>query len=789
MHLPTSTAATRGFTLFEVAISLSIVAFGVVSVLMMLPAGIKAQQLSRYQILASVRAMEMVDIFSSATDASIMLDREGPHPWDTATSYRAYAPDLETRIGTYRFGLFPLPPDITRRLDSDGDEIQNIVADGGYLYYSQPSATSGFNPVGARQYLPAPNESQKIICAVTGYAQQNAIPSLSYKDWPYHAPYPSPPMHTLNNDSSTSKPTSPWTVFDTSSGDKFMLWEDTLDADNGEMGLVFQAIVWSTSGTALPLTSKWSKDPAVISGKYRRNSGYWAYGDKGGWILEFDTAAKKLPPGTPIAMAYLNWSQRNADGSKASYPVGQMDPTKQVRVDIQPDKLPNGALNPIALNPTTGQPTTQKELARESALAYFALAKWYAEKKKVSSKIIDGVVLADDANLLSTTNLFQGSTSNNPALAVNAARLLAHAAMCVTRHFLPEGATDESITLGSLNVSRDGTTILGATPAFMLNLQTAKNYTENAVKLGMRFAASYPYDWGSPRPLNRATMMDFPLLQYDPFDSGRILADITSFSGYTYGTRPASGARPAKAPEQWKILSGQPITNIGRSVCYPSMNLSALWPTVTGNPADANSNQRFTLARKFEVADRCRQLVFWAVDWQSYEDFESAPSAPVDASRYPKRSPHGTNLSGNAAKPDILMQNAWFHDRHQFLTRNPEKTLAFIVPTTNEITGAELLIGGNDSMWKDDARPDLGIDSPKHRNANLVFSGQYGADRNFNGTNFQLDTANPDPNRRNDIIKMFGKLDRGPVPKSVRMRATLVGRFNFYDPRVPMVIR
>ena len=318
----------------------------------------------------------------------------------------------------------------------------------------------------------------------------------------------------------------------------------------------------------------------------------------------------------------------------------------------------------------------------------------------------------------------------------------------------------------------------------MLNLQTAKNYTENALKLGMRFAASYPYDWGSPRPLNRATMMDFPLLQYDPFDSGRILTDITAFSGYTYGARPASGSLPAKPPEQWKILSAQPITNIGRSICYPSLNLSALWPTVTGS-----TNEHFTLARKFDVADRCRQLVFWAVDWQAYEDFESAPSAPVDASRYPKRSPHGTNLSGNAAKADILMQTAWFHDRHQFLARNPEKTLAFIVPTANELTGAELLIGGNDSMWKDDERPDLGIDSPKHRNANLVFSGQFGADRNFNGTRFQLDTANADPNRRNDIIKMFGKLDRGPVPKSVRMRATLVGRFNFYDPRVPMVIR
>ena len=42
---------------------------------------------------------------------------------------------------------------------------------------------------------------------------------------------------------------------------------------------------------------------------------------------------------------------------------------------------------------------------------------------------------------------------------------------------------------------------------------------------------------------------------------------------------------------------------------------------------------------------------------------------------------------------------------------------------------------------------------------------------------------------RNDIIKIYGKLDRGPVPKSVRMRATLIGRFNYYDPRLPMVIR
>jgi hypothetical protein len=776
-------ASARGFTLFEVAISLALVAFGLVSVLMLFPAGIKAQQLSRYQILASVRAMEMVDIFSSATDASLMLDREGPHPWDTATSYHAYAPDLETRIGTFRFGLFPLPPDIAKRLDSDGDEIQRILAEGAYVYYSQPSATSGFNPVGARANLPAPNEAQKIICAVTGYAQQNAIPSLSYKDWPYHVPYPSPPMHILNTDTSTSRPNAPWSVFYTDRSDKFMLFEDTLDADNGEMALVFQAIV---KGPDLPLTTLWVNacgTTGVLNGKYNhmgkpfyRSSGYWAYGDYGGWVPEY----------TRGVSAGTEWRQNNSDGSKRN---------NASPYDVQPMMLPHfrntspfallGTINnPIANNPTTGAPTKQKELARESALAYFALAKWYAARKGVSNRIADGVAIPDDASLLAPTNLFQ-SGSGNPALAVNAARLLAHAAMSVTQHFLPDGSTDELVSIGQLDVIREGSNAYaGQSPPYIINKAIARNYVENAMKLGMRFAASYPYDWGSPRPLNRATMMDFPLLQYDPFESGRITPITTYFSGYAYGTRPATATRPAKSPEQWKILSAQPISNIGRSISYPSMNLQALWPSVTGT--DPN---RFTLARRFEPADRTRQIVFWAVDWQSYEDFETAPSAPVDASRYPKRSPHGSNLSGNAAKPDILMQNAAFHDRHQFSARNPEKTLAFIAPTLNEPSGTELLIGGNDSMWADDKRPDLGISNSNHPNAPMVFSGQYGADRNFNGTRTDLDTGNSDPARHNDIIKIYGKLDRGPVPKSVRMRATLIGRFNYYDPRLPMVIR
>ena len=47
-----------------------------------------------------------------------------------------------------------------------------------------------------------------------------------------------------------------------------------------------------------------------------------------------------------------------------------------------------------------------------------------------------------------------------------------------------------------------------------------------------------------------------------------------------------------------------------------------------------------------------------------------------------------------------------------------------------------------------------------------LISGIFGADRNGNG-----------------------RLDRGPVPRSVRLRAVMVARFNYYDMRVPCQIK
>lgn len=40
-----------------------------------------------------------------------------------------------------------------------------------------------------------PNEAQKLIIGITGYAQQNAMPIFPMKNWPYQASFPSPPVH------------------------------------------------------------------------------------------------------------------------------------------------------------------------------------------------------------------------------------------------------------------------------------------------------------------------------------------------------------------------------------------------------------------------------------------------------------------------------------------------------------------------------------------------------------------------------------------------------------------
>jgi hypothetical protein len=642
----------HGFTLFEIAISLVLVSIGVISVMMVYPMGIKTQLLARYQLYAAAKAEEMVESFNASHNANPAIDAEGIGPWDVPVAYKTQAHDLESRVATHRFGLIPLPMDIARRLDSDGDEIQQVLAQGGYLYYSQPMAASNTEEQGMR--VAPPNETQKLVIAVTGYAQHNAIGIFPWKAWPYLMPYPSPPLHGLHWNEYIPASSTPLPIF------------PGYDAASGR-GMMFCWEGASPSGASIPGAD------VDIMGVF---NAYKAY--------TYDNA-----PTVELAIAYLQAALKYAD--QKGLPRSFYEPNPL------PDPVPD--FEPGTIDPATG----------------------------------------DDLNRSAWKQ-------------VQAMRYLAHAATCLTRW--------KSLTElgGQPSAPGSGLTIAASTtgsPAITLTHDLIVYYQERCMNLIMRYAASLPYDWGAPRPLQRVQMMDFPLIEFDLFQP--------PLTGRHFSRDIGQGTVDAA---QWKPLPARPIQNVGVSYQFPIATLPYGTPTPTltlPDGADITSAAyrafwgdpaRSTLTREFKAAERCRQIVFWAVDWQSYEDCETAPSAPVDASKYPMPGPLKNRDFANR------MNYVDFRDEQLYSFRNPEKVLTFRSDVSSLATGADVesILGLNrmGDQW------DRGTGSEERKR----FSGVYGADRNFNR-----------------------KLDRGDVPRSVRLRATTVARFNFYDPRLPMTIR
>ncbi|MBA3936721.1 MAG: hypothetical protein H0X38_04610 [Planctomycetes bacterium] len=641
--IDTQSSPRRGFTLFEVAISLGLLAFGVVSVIMLFPMGIRAQQLARFQLYAAAKAEEMVECFSTTHNANPAIDVEAYDAWDVPVGRRSLAWDLESRLASHRFGMLPLPVEIARRIDSDGDEIQRILAEGGYLYYSQPMATSNLEEQ-AMSAAP-PNEAQRLVFAVTGYAQSNAIGLLPQKSWPYIVPYPSPPSYGPH------KP------------DSFIAGGGTVTTAN-------------TPG--------------------------------------FDENA---------ATRIICWEANTPNGT----PLPGADP--QIK----------GVFDAYVAYYTTPKATVTEALAT----AYLQAALLYCAQKITDTTQLSGFISPPSpATFPYDTEIFIPGTNPvgaAPAVTsllwkqVQAMRFLSHAATCMTRWH----------TLSELSGAGLAIPALSGSPALTLTNDLIVYYHERCLRLAMTFAASFPYDWGCPRPLQRTIMTDYPLIEYDMFSpplTGKI------FSG--------SVAASSIDAAQWRPLGAQPVQNPGVSYQYPDHPLPA-----PGSPGDAGfwgDRSHVTLTRAFDAAERCRQIVFWAVDWQSYEDCETAPSAPVDASKYPFRAPvDGEDINARL--------NTEFRDEQIYAFRNPEKVLSFSnAAAPQKETGASVLADELLNNMSNSYPPDQGSSA----NAKSVFSGLYGGDRNFNKV-----------------------LDRGPVPRSVRLRAIPVGRFNYYDPRLTAIVR
>jgi len=832
----------QAFTLFEVSISLVLVAFGVVSVLMLFPSGLKAQQMARFQIYAAAKAEEMIEQFNGTQHSNPAIDTEGMAMWDVPVAHKAQSWDLESRISAHRFGIMPLPLDLAQRLDSDGDEIKQIINEGGYVYYSQPLASTGTQEQGAA--AAPPNEAQKMIIGVKGYAQQNCLSSFPLKNWPYHTPWPSPPlqMHhmadkflpqrVLKNDPNyKSKYYSyySWPWMDNE--DQIFLGRWNI-RNNSET----YCVPWETSPAIMPYYDgdpdiqkvyDWPDDTltVMVAPNYPKGSppqvqplhvGYFPYacgrlweagGTNPNW-KEWDTPPSKTSTGIrhPYGLGALvtvggtNYTCIQANQAKSTnanppsdlLPMTGPPPLPAYWAQI-PIEFPATHLEQItrsksskphwpvpAETPTSGEAVYGEYPSRPSVCRYVAATLWYAQQKGLAWSDLNTV--GDPYAGFNSAKF----TESDYWKEVQVFRFLAHATTCLTAWYSYESTEPENLKTG-ITIPQVSLNNIKSPDRVQITHELIKYYHERSLHLINLFAASYPNDWAMPRPLNRAIMMDFPLLQFDmfvpPLPEGlpaNPLYDSTTEvppqQGMTTSISNADyshifGRNQVDKPKQWRVVSPEQIRHIGVSATFPTNVIDSRMQS-SGHSSQFGDIAHFNLTAKFEAAERCRELVFWVVDWQSYEDFETAPSAPVDASKYPLGAPRSewhesahiipTNRTRSYSQ---RMGDLEFRDEQLFSYRNPEKTLSFF--RKGGVDPRTLATGTNvesfmvlNNPWTN--YPDKGSGTENRE----TFNGRFGADRNFNKV-----------------------LDRGPLPKSVRLRAVQVARFNFYDPRVQAILR
>lgn len=677
------------FTLFEVAISLIIVAFGVVTVMLVIPVGIKVQQTSRMSLLASAKAMELIESFTSRIGGERIAEFETPEPWDTRPfCYSSTRWDFECRTSRFDSGIIPLPTDIANRLDSDGDEIRTLLASGAYLYYADPKLLPGVDS----RYVnkEAPNEAQKMIFAVSGYAQNNAIPVFPWKAWPYRAAYPSPPLYTGLQPGRQMAPETGLSSSESASTNPESNWNSLEGWVNGN-----------------PDPSLPSDRDALMNEVFQAVAKYF-------WTLKGKD---------------LTYAERTTD----------IDPIKTVR-DTLVNKVVAFCKDKIEtrIGEHADYATYYRPAETNTASDFQALAKKYEadfrvkcrDAEQIAGKSYDPVKAKLRAQL---------------ALRVQCMRFMAFLTGTFYLKRQSDGVIEPDLTVFKIDNQS-------------LSVDRLRYFQDCCKSSAMLYAASFPYDWGAPRPVSRCIMMDHPLIEFDLFASRK---------------RPIAGT--GIMAEMWKPISAQTITSIGLPGIFPGVlsyaGGTASWddtqspfvtpafprdtrdatPPRTPHPFWGDANH-FTLTRPFQAAERCRQLVFWSVDWQSYEDAETAPGAPLDASRVPCLGMRKDNIN------DYNGRLNWGPGAYDgYFLRNPERNLQFTSDMGGVQTGTILapnnIVGSNGGG-------DEGLGAIK------VLLGTYGADRNHNYI-----------------------LDRGPLPKSVRQRAQTIARFQFYDPRIPVSLR
>jgi hypothetical protein len=271
----------------------------------------------------------------------------------------------------------------------------------------------------------------------------------------------------------------------------------------------------------------------------------------------------------------------------------------------------------------------------------------------------------------------------------------------------------------------------GITPPTPDEIAYARATFESCRQWVKRAISADPYDWGVARQTAQQTGWDFPLLQHDLFPSG-------SFQGYedTGSDALVIPPSPPRYDQAWRVVAPRPVTNYGQSRGMYGTWADGLQHFIPPNKANIDNGwgdpANFHLTRRFDASERMRQVVFWAVDWLSYEDSETLPA------------PYHDGAMGFKDSYGVQVCSDWWG------IGLPERGSYWDSIARVSTAGATRGAGGGNQNF------DAFCDSSKYKAG--YFMGMYGADRNGNG-----------------------RLDHGPVPASARMRATLVARFTIYD--------
>jgi hypothetical protein len=215
----------HGFTLFEVAVSALIFAVAILASIAVLPVGLHHQQIDRQRVYAATAALTFLDTFHKPLPRLQDLGPDGlrlnvcatedgsppsptslptgPGAWPAAnwsallSASSAFAPDLEQALNGAHSGAFPIPPEIARRLDSDGDEIAEVLNAGGALYAIDANLIRGSTTARAtagERSAYGEELMRHLVFAVVGAPQQNVLPVHPHQGWPWYAHYPFPPQ-------------------------------------------------------------------------------------------------------------------------------------------------------------------------------------------------------------------------------------------------------------------------------------------------------------------------------------------------------------------------------------------------------------------------------------------------------------------------------------------------------------------------------------------------------------------------------------------------------------------